>query len=183
MVFADVDNDGDEDLLLTGTYGLPPNPTTDLYLNDGMGNFEEYPYPPFEDVNYGVAKAADIDGDGDLDVMVTGLNMSGKPISKLYINNSSPTGTSEKTDTAIDFLLFPNPALSGKVTLAFKGGGTEQAMVNMLDLQGRLLRQYRVPDGSAPREAMLNLDGLPAGVYLIQLIAGGKAGVQKLVKW
>lgn len=183
VVFADVDNDGDEDLLLTGTYGLPPNPTTDLYLNDGMGNFEEYPYPPFEDVNYGVAKAADIDGDGDLDVMVTGLNMSGKPISKLYINNSSPTGTSEKTDTAIDFLLFPNPALSGKVTLAFKGGGTEQAMVNMLDLQGRLLRQYRVPDGSAPREAMLNLDGLPAGVYLIQLIAGGKAGVQKLVKW
>jgi hypothetical protein len=56
-------------------------------------------------------------------------------------------------------------------------------MVNMLDLQGRLLRQYRVPDGSAPREATLNLDGLPAGIYLVQLIAGGKAGVQKLVKW
>lgn len=183
VTFADVDNDGDEDLLLTGTYGLPPNPTTDLYLNDGMGNFEEYPYPPFEDVNYGVAKAADIDGDEDLDVMVTGLNKSGKPISKLYLNNGSPTGTSEKTDTAIDFLLFPNPALSGKVTLVFKDGSAEQAMINLRSLQGRQLRQYNVPKGSGPREATVNLDGLPAGIYLIQLIAGEKVGVRKLVVW
>jgi hypothetical protein len=182
VIFADVDNDGDEDLLLTGTYGLPPNPTTDLYLNDGAGNFTEYLFPPFEDVNYGVAKAADIDGDGDLDIMVTGNDKFGNPISRLYLNDGSPTGTLTASDTAIDFLVFPNPAFTGKVTLVCKNISADQAMVNLLSLQGRLLRRYSVPNGNASREVTLNLEGLPAGVYLIQLIAGNKAGMQKLVK-
>ena len=76
-----------------------------------------------------------------------------------------------------------HPAPTRQVTLFFKGGSTEQALVNVLDLQGKLLQQHVMPDGSGPKETTFNLDGLPAGAYLIQLIAEGKVGVQKLVVW
>lgn len=133
VVFVDVDNDGDEDLLFIGIYGLLFNLMIDLYFNDGMGNFEEYLYLFFEDVNYGVVKVVDIDGDGDLDVMVIGLNMFGKFIFEFYINNSFFIGIFEKIDIVIDFFFFFNLVFSGKVILAFKGGGIEQVMVNILD--------------------------------------------------
>ena len=63
MTMADIDNDGDLDLMLTGKNILGPTLST-LYTNDGNGNFTEVTGTPFINV-YG--------GQSDLKMCITSL--------------------------------------------------------------------------------------------------------------
>jgi len=69
---GDIDGDGDLDVLLV--QGLRSDPDT-LWLNDGKGNFSHHADLPYDVVeNYGDSTSgnlADLDGDGDLDVLIT----------------------------------------------------------------------------------------------------------------
>ena len=85
IAFSDVDGDGDQDVLITGQNSSKTN-ISRLYTNDGQGNFTIVLDTPFEGVAIGSIAFADVDGDGDQDLLITGLNNSGIPISKLYIN-------------------------------------------------------------------------------------------------
>ena len=76
---ADVDNDGDLDLMATGGYSPVANPTPPhytyranvLYLNDGKGNFTHGDQTAFTADNpHSGSTWADIDNDGDLDAFV-----------------------------------------------------------------------------------------------------------------
>jgi hypothetical protein len=77
-VFADIDGDGDLDLLVAAMHK-----ENVLYINDGSGNFTRK-----EDSGLGSAKGsmtmdlADIDGDGDLDLYIT--NYKEKSIKDVY---------------------------------------------------------------------------------------------------
>ncbi len=62
-VFADIDGDGDLDLLVLALGG--PNA---WFLNDGTGRFTEQPLP--EGAGSTTATLADVDGDGDLDLVI-----------------------------------------------------------------------------------------------------------------
>ena len=112
VAFADVDGDMDMDVLITGdnsTFGglrpgeersLMTGPLTKLYTNDGSGIFTEATGTPFDGVFRGSAAFADVDGDMDLDVLITGSNTSFTPSAKLYTNNG---GTfTEVTGTPFD---------------------------------------------------------------------------------
>lgn len=89
--FADVDGDGDMDVLITGLNNedVLSFLVAEIYLNDGSGNFSILLGTPFETVFYSATEFADIDGDGDLDVLITGLDMSDDRVSNLYINDGS----------------------------------------------------------------------------------------------
>ena len=84
--FSDVDNDGDQDLLITGE-DIDEGEIARLYLNDGAGNFTENEDAPFEGVWEGTVSFADIDGDGDEDVLLTGEQTDGEYIAHLFTNN------------------------------------------------------------------------------------------------
>jgi len=86
IAFSDIDGDNDEDLLITGENNFDA-PTAKLYLNEGMGNFTEIVNTPFEEINMGSMAFADVDGDGDEDVLLTGRNSSDIRIAKLYTND------------------------------------------------------------------------------------------------
>jgi hypothetical protein len=90
--FGDVDNDGDMDLMMTGNTSSPA-PIANLYLNDGSGNFTLASGTPFEASNAGDIDFGDIDGDNDLDLIITGKNASGSIFSKLYHNNGAGSYT------------------------------------------------------------------------------------------
>ena len=74
-VFADVDGDTDKDVLISG-YNKDMGPITKLYTNDGSGKIAENLDTKFIGVFNSSNAFADIDGDGDLDVLITGNNVS-----------------------------------------------------------------------------------------------------------
>lgn len=86
--WGDYDNDGDDDLLIAGARNLeaPFDPVTTIYNNNGAGFFVrtsiELPGIMLGDVSW-----ADIDGDGDLDVALTGDQGDGHFISAIFRND------------------------------------------------------------------------------------------------
>ncbi len=86
IAFADIDGDEDPDLLITGLK-TPFDRIAKLYTNDGQGNFTEMPGTPFAGVRFGAVAFADVDGDNDPDVLITGEISATGRIAKLYRNN------------------------------------------------------------------------------------------------
>ncbi len=84
--FADIDGDGDQDLLMMGR-NEAGDLVAKLYTNDGSGNFTEKMGTPFEGFSIGALSFADIDGDGDFDVLITGSGDDFQAYTKLYKND------------------------------------------------------------------------------------------------
>jgi hypothetical protein len=95
--FADIDNDGDADLLITGDVG--PNDFIGFYKNDGAGNFtEDTIFPGSCGVIEGDVGFLDFDGDADLDLIITGFTYD------------------------CDYLTFSN--ITGAITILYENDGT-----------------------------------------------------------
>ncbi|WP_196894488.1 T9SS type A sorting domain-containing protein [Aureivirga marina] len=88
--FGDVDGDNDLDLVVSGiSNGIL---TAKLYLNDGAGTFSEAAtQPEFVNVFEGSTELVDIDGDNDLDIVLTGKynQFANTNFTGLYRNNGS----------------------------------------------------------------------------------------------
>jgi hypothetical protein len=83
IAYSDVDNDGDNDVLITGNF------QAQLYINNGIGIFDTSGVPPmFPLADNGSIAFADIDNDGHQDVLITGES-SGQINSELYRNDGT----------------------------------------------------------------------------------------------
>jgi len=91
--FADIDNDNDLDVIVAGLGSYGDISYTDLYINDGVGNYSIASGTPFEGVRKGSVEFADIDNDGDSDVFLCGRNNASAYVSKLYVNDGSGSFT------------------------------------------------------------------------------------------
>jgi hypothetical protein len=88
MAFGDIDNDGDQDLIITGKGG--PIKTT-LYMNDGTGNFTVATGTPFVNVFGGTVGFADVNNDNFIDLLITGSTSAPMRTANLYLNNGNGT--------------------------------------------------------------------------------------------
>ncbi|MBD2484234.1 FG-GAP-like repeat-containing protein [Planktothrix sp. FACHB-1365] len=96
---ADFDKDGNIDILLTGQ-DSSYNPISKIYSNNGSGGFSENTNVSLSGVSYSSVTTADFDKDGNIDILLTGKDSSGNPISKIYSNNGSG-GFSENTNVSL----------------------------------------------------------------------------------
>lgn len=87
--FADIDSDGDIDLLVTGRLATTSVPQTQFYLNDGNGTFTAGGQRGVPGFQYSFADFADYDRDGDLDLLINGTTLGGAPDSttRIYRND------------------------------------------------------------------------------------------------
>jgi predicted nucleotidyltransferase len=118
IAFADVDGDSDQDVLITGRNSANGR-IAKLYSNDGSGVFTEIGGTAFDGVVNGSIAFADIDGDLDQDLLITGRNSSDIRIAKLYSNNGSGVFT-EITGTTFDAVNF------GSIAFADVDGDSDQ---------------------------------------------------------
>jgi hypothetical protein len=105
VAFADIDGDNDPDVLITGNNSLSQR-VSKLYINDGSGNYSFVSGMPFDGVYYSSIAFADIDGDNDQDVLITGENNQNLRVSKLYRNLSCQTVYYVDIQIACDSLLW-----------------------------------------------------------------------------
>jgi len=111
VAFSDVDNDGDQDVLITGYSSGSGSAVSKLYVNDGSGIFSEVADVFFEGVSYGSVTFSDVDNDGDQDVLITGYSSgSGSAISKLYVNDGS--GIFEIANVPFEGVVYSSVAFS-----------------------------------------------------------------------
>ncbi|GAA4943149.1 hypothetical protein GCM10023314_15290 [Algibacter agarivorans] len=139
--FADVDGDGDQDVIITGLF-IGGTTIANLYLNDGIGNFALVPGTPFTPVYVSTVNFADVDGDNDMDVFITGEDggvISG--VSELYINDGSGNFT---LDTATTF----NGIIRGHVSFGdVDNDGDQDVLINGSDGSNSIVKLF-INDGT-----------------------------------
>lgn len=90
-----------------------------------------------------------------------------------WILELSPTLNIIDQNLASAISIYPNPV---DETLFFSAGNNHITRVNVLSLNGQLIKTYDSPQNN------INLSGLISGIYLIEMISGDKSAVKKLVK-
>lgn len=88
-----------------------------------------------------------------------------------------PTGINEHPEWKDDLALYPNPA-SGEAWVMTKGTGS--GIVRIHNPSGHMIRTYRYDTGA--QDIRLDLTGLSAGIYLVELETGESVRRTRLVK-
>ena len=179
VVFADIDNDLDEDLLVSGIKSSTSTPdrATRLYTNDGNGNFTLVQDVPFDIVRYSSTAFADIDGDQDMDLLITGQdnNLTGHNyVASLYLNcNGIITGQQASAPTSIQ--IYPNPS-AGVIHLEL--GPLPATAIRLVDLSGKVLSEEPINNRHMHQ---FTIDQ-PAGIYFIEVISEQELYRYRIIK-
>lgn len=180
VAFADVDNDGDQDVLITGLDEDTGAPTAKLYLNDGTGSYTLVENTPFTAVYFSTVAFADVDGDSD--VLLTGTNNDSEGIAKLYTNDGGfPTSTTAPMISDVDFVVYPNPSPATQLNIRLKAHENSLATVQLFDLNGRRLLSKQLATTVDEQIFTLNITDLVPGVYFVEMLSSGKRKVARII--
>jgi PKD repeat protein/predicted nucleotidyltransferase len=94
VTYGDYDNDGDLDILLTGTT-TGSFPVSKIYRNNGNNTFNEQIGISLIGTSFSSTAWGDYNMDGYLDILLTGQGAGSNLISKIYKNNGNSTFTEQ----------------------------------------------------------------------------------------
>lgn len=90
-------------------------------------------------------------------------------------------GTDELSQHAPEIRLFPNPA-TGQTGISVANPVAQQANVRLIDVTGRVASQvYNGTLAAGPQYLAIPLNGLPAGMYFVQVQLGETTQIKRLV--
>ena len=153
IAFADMDNDGDSDLLMVGNKGVPFFRSADFYENiDGVLRYVTD--SPFEEVNQGMSAFSDIDNDGDQDLLISGINPGTENYStKLYLSTDS--GLTLVNNTPFSGIV------SGSISFAdVDANGFQDVLITGASSTGRVAELYLNSEGNFVLDTLNTLEGV-----------------------
>lgn len=92
----------------------------------------------------------------------------------------SSVGLDEVTGSPSILSVFPNPTSDGAVRLVMNGIA-KNSMLTLMDASGRIVRQQQLPWSPDPVVHLVDLNGVPSGVYLLRVEGEGSRVSTKLV--
>jgi predicted nucleotidyltransferase len=152
VAWGDYDNDSDLDILLSGNNGTTNS--TRIYKNNGDNSFTEQTSISLAGVSNGSVAWGDYDNDGNLDILITGINNYNPRISKIYKNNGDGSFSEQKgislpgisngsaawgdydNDGTLDILLTGTTDGTNYLSKIYKNNGNN----NFTDQSGMLLK-------------------------------------------
>lgn len=117
VAFADIDGNGTQDVVITGLFvseispGATPVASTKIYVNDGNAGFTSLSGTTFQGVRDSDVAFADVDGNTTPDLLYSGFNSSGNPVTKLYTNEIT-NGEANFTEVSTSFDNLGNSAVA-----------------------------------------------------------------------
>ena len=172
MTVGDLDGDGDLDIIAfqAGYYVSDPeryvselrffeNVGSTTAPSFGEGISEPFGLPDLSDpLTFHLPHLADIDGDGDLDLLAASYSEATEALAIIYYeNDAASTGVFSVADP-VEIAAFPNPTRD-QITLDLEDG--IQASVELYDVNANRVLT-KIVQGNNP---ILNLHELPVGVY------------------
>ena len=143
---------------------------------------EVSPAPEFDGVFLSSIAFSDVDGDGNNDVLITGLNNSFERISKLYTNDGIVSSINELTvGLNLHLIPYPNPTKSNHLNISFDSTENVFSIVKVYGLNGHLLSQRKEFTVNGQQTISIDIGSLSPGSYFIQLDNGKGRGVAKFI--
>lgn len=159
----DMDGDGDMDVI---SLSSNPNYITWFENLDGQGNFGNRQIVTSNVVFPTSVYVADMDGDGDMDILAT----SGSDDKIAWHENLGPLSIVENLLDA--YIVYPNPT-SGIITVK---SAVEIAKLELYNLQGQLVAETERMD-------KIDISKIAASLYLLKIYGkGGTCSVKKIMK-
>ncbi|NBC96906.1 MAG: hypothetical protein GVY27_11190, partial [Deinococcus-Thermus bacterium] len=156
---ADIDGDGLRDVVITGD-DAQDRPTTTLYLSDGTGGFDDA-RAGLPAAQGGAVSMADIDGNGTIDLVLTGRDANGDGLTRVLLND----GTGRFTDAGASL-----PPVQGESLLDdFNADGAADLVLTGTDVNGDPTATLYLGDGTG---GFTDVGASLMGVYEGALSAG-----------
>jgi|GEM_PF-974191 len=175
---GDVDSDGDLDLLAVSF--VSPS-VISIRFNTGAGVFTGTTSVPTGQPNGNSLALADIDANGTLDCLTVHYFSPGSV--SVLLNASAPTASTGALAKS-SVVVYPNPVPVNapvRVSLPTPAGQVE-ATATLVNALGQVVSTQRLSkQAGGPLVGELPTAGLPAGVYLVRLLAGSTLGSQRVV--
>jgi len=182
LEWGDFDDDGDLDILVIGSNTTPGegNYTYNIYNNDGSDAFSLSASALLTGSYYGDADSGDIDGDGKIDVVISGYDENDLPASNVYINT---TILSINDLQAGAFQIFPNPSIDKKVTILRDSSiaNIDDVSVSVFAMNGAKVYENEQPLNSEFHSTELDLSNLKSGIYIIRINSNNFESSYKLI--
>lgn len=174
---VDLDGDGDLDVvvydLVYDDYGS--DASFRYYRNEGSQQDPDYqeaesPMPEELQWLYSLPEFADMDNDGDLDMVVTSLYNT---VVTYYENTDLSTGSRnfKSLDLTGSLALYPNPA-ADQCRISLQSPFEGPCTLQLFDATGKLVLSEKYSKEAGISEHSVDLSGLQTGLYLVRMYAG-----------
>lgn len=168
--FFDVDNDGDQDVLISGYENTAGNRFTRLYSNDGSGNFTEETSESITGINNADIAIGDVDGNMTKDIIILGYSTT--RIAEMYLN-SGATLSIDKAAILNELSVYPNPTTD---IIQVSSKEHEVLSMQLFDLLGKNVKSNKTASTS------LDISSLSEGVYMLKINFANTSVVKKIIK-